>query len=63
LPVTGARGPGFHGWDALTLGMTPATRLFPSGQAASYVDRILRGEKPDLRCPLYPQKRTLPERD
>ncbi|MGA8003902.1 MAG: hypothetical protein WCA05_19830, partial [Pseudolabrys sp.] len=37
---------GFHGWDALTLGMTPATRLFPSGQAASYIDRILRREKP-----------------
>ncbi|MGC1570862.1 MAG: hypothetical protein WA750_02070, partial [Pseudolabrys sp.] len=23
------------GWDALTSGMTPTTRLFPSGQAAS----------------------------
>jgi hypothetical protein len=26
--------------------MTLATRLFPLGQAASYVDRILKGEKP-----------------
>jgi muramoyltetrapeptide carboxypeptidase len=38
-------------WDALTLGMTSATRLFPSGQAASHVDRILRSEKADLWCP------------
>jgi muramoyltetrapeptide carboxypeptidase len=45
LPVTGARGPEFRGWDALTLGMTSATRLFPSGQAASQIDRILRSEK------------------
>ena len=28
-PVTGARGPAFHGWDAPTLGMTSTTRLFP----------------------------------
>jgi len=34
LPVTGARGPGFHGWDALTLGMKATTRLFPLVQAA-----------------------------
>jgi hypothetical protein len=26
--------------------MTPATRLFPSEQAASDIDRILEGEKP-----------------
>jgi muramoyltetrapeptide carboxypeptidase len=39
---------GFPGWDALTLGMTSAIRLFPSGRAASHVDRIIRSEKSDL---------------
>jgi len=33
--------------------MTSATRLFPSGQAASYVDRILGGEK---RLPFQPAR-------
>src|ERR1700745_642718 len=42
LPVTGAGGPEFHGWDELTLGMIPATKLFPSERIASYVDRVLK---------------------
>jgi len=55
LPVTGVRGLGFHGWDGLTLGMTLATRLFPLGQAASYVDSILKDEKPGQAASPIPE--------
>ncbi|MGB8587285.1 MAG: hypothetical protein WCD87_16760, partial [Pseudolabrys sp.] len=34
-------------------GMTPTTRLFPSGQATSDVDRFIGGEKPLLFSALF----------
>jgi len=37
--------------------MTPATRLFLSERAASYVDRILRAEKLDLSVRFNRQRR------